>query len=137
MSARCRVSATTPRPAKAASPCIRRPITRCWAVSCSRVCSARTMPNTTGSMNSRWLGFGAMLSRTGPALGPPSCDDKRLLILLSSATQNGHDGGDDDSKGNEKSIKVAGVGGFAQSKWGSHPVTTVAENLKTHVYLTM
>ena len=70
VSASCRHSATTPRPAKAASPWMSRPMTFCRAVSCSRVCSALTIPSTTGPMNSRWLGLGAMLRRTGASVNP-------------------------------------------------------------------
>ena len=48
-----------PWPAKAASPCIRMPITLPrWRVSPAMSCRARTLPTTTGSTASRWLGLG-------------------------------------------------------------------------------
>ena len=54
------VSATIPCPANAASPCRRTGRTfECSRASPSAVCLARTIPSTTGSTNSRWLGFGA------------------------------------------------------------------------------
>src|SRR5918996_1533383 len=52
------VSATTPCPAKAASPWIRRGSTGLLASPPSSwSCLARTIPSTTGSTASRWLGF--------------------------------------------------------------------------------
>ena len=37
----------------------------------SRLCSARTRPATTAFTASRWLGFGAMLTRTCRFAAPP------------------------------------------------------------------
>ena len=54
-----RVSATSPWPAKAASPWRRIGRIRSRAASPARSCLARTIPSTTGSTASRWLGFGA------------------------------------------------------------------------------
>ncbi len=80
--ASCSVSATMPRPAKAASPWMSSPATRARAASPSRVCSARTRPSTTGQMLSRWLGLGAMLTRMRRGGAPaPACTSARGRLL--------------------------------------------------------
>ena len=53
------VSATTPCPAKAASPCMRMGRTEYASGSLIVSCLARTIPTTTGSTASRWLGLAA------------------------------------------------------------------------------
>ena len=57
MSARLRVSAAIPWPARAASPCMTMGKTACPWSSPRRACLARTRPMATGSTASRWLGF--------------------------------------------------------------------------------
>ena len=66
MSLMLSVSATTPCPANAASPCIRIGSTENASGSLIWSCLARTMPTTTGSTASRWLGLAA--SSTGMSL---------------------------------------------------------------------
>ena len=75
---RLRVSATTPWPAKAASPCNRidstgngspAPSSKWGPVPCSpprASCLARAMPTTTGSTASRWDGFDAIVTGIDP-----------------------------------------------------------------------
>src|SRR5918992_243079 len=74
------VSATTPSPGKAASPCT----TIGSTLDSSRVplvrCSARATPSSTGFTNSRWLGFGTSSSSTTLPLGSVRAFDGKALL---------------------------------------------------------
>ena len=62
-----KVSATIPWPAKAASPWMSTGKERCPSASLKRSCLARTLPCTTGSIHSRWLGLKARERRRPPS----------------------------------------------------------------------
>ena len=57
-----KVSATTPCPAIAASPCINNPETFEFSLSPTMVCFARILPATTGFTASKCEGFAAILT---------------------------------------------------------------------------
>src|SRR5919198_164427 len=73
-----RHSATMPWPAKAASPWTRIGITRARSRSRERSCRPRTLPCTTASIHSRWLGLNARETCTG---APSPRDDGAIAEL--------------------------------------------------------